>query len=165
MRAALVTILIAGCGSEAVLVRVEDPEGVASSADRIVVGADPKDGEEVPLGRIRFPLTFTLVGEGTGIVTVEARAGDVAVARGSGDVAFAPNAAPIAIELRQLCEEVTECKNHSFCRPKICSDGLCGDAPDPCPAVDDGCVRVTCIEESRACEVDDARTPGCSAGG
>jgi len=139
------------------VVRVEDPAGLAAGADALVTGLAQQETRAIPLEGHGFPVTFSVSRPEafTGVLIVEARAGDRTVARGRATISLAagrPSA--VIVTLAKLCVVEADCGDDTYCDGvTTCVDETCVAGPPPCTDLPAACATTRCIEAMRTCEV------------
>src|SRR5262245_55463991 len=107
---------LSGCSASHVVVTVEDPDGVASTADSLPIGFEADRLDDLrPLAGAEFPLTFALAYHDPVMLTVwvEARVGALAVARGSTPASLEDKTtAAITLRLGRACVRNAECSDN-----------------------------------------------------
>lgn len=162
---AVVSGLLA-CSPAGALVQVEDPEAVATQANRLEVWTSARstpEGFEVP--EDGFPLTFVLTGEvgDAGTVFVSALDGTRRVGVGATDVWLSRSSPGLVIALEPACARDAECSDQLFCNgEERCELGFCVQGGLPCGPALEGCVSWACAEEAQVClpEVEPALDDG-----
>jgi cysteine-rich repeat protein len=150
----LATVLLLGaCGTRPpfVVLTIEDPESVATDADRIAVGTDPTDLKTTKPDKMGFPLTLSVTAPKTGEreLWVEARNGVSGEVKGRArtKATFKREGTPTAtVQLARVCADAAPCDDGVFCNgAEVCSEGMCGPASSPC-AANVECATSTCVE-------------------
>ncbi len=151
-------LTLAACAPPAHLVlTVEDPDVAAEAADRLYCGLAADDLRRVDLDRdLSFPVRFTVAAASGGdkTVFVEARAGEVILAKGNAVLAFARQGTPTGrVELARVCDVDDDCFDELFCDGTgFCRGGVCAYEDKPC-ASNFACVISECLEEQKRCDV------------
>ncbi len=155
----LAAIVACGCADHAyVLLRVEDPLGIAADSTTVAVQNDASTAEATSIVGKRFPVTLTLVDRNgaQAVLWVEAL-GPADTIRGRGQVAVAFHAGrtgSAVVALAPPCNEDAQCDDGSFCNGvEHCVSRVCVVGERPCPPSPFACVDVSCLEEGDTCIV------------
>jgi hypothetical protein len=180
MRLSALLSLLACDDRHVVVLTIEDPLGLAASAEVLAFGDRIGDlTEERPIDGRAFPITVAMTARSpvSGPLYVEARSRGTVRARGSGVVRFAETN-PLEIRLAMPCsiDGEAECQNGVFCdgRERCGAEGTCGPGDPPCADPNLWCIEITCVEAALACSVrvdrsiidfDPCAVPACAADG
>lgn len=149
-------VLLFGCEAAAphAVVTVEDPLGVARTADALQIGSFDEPPVTKPLTG-GLPATFLLTHDKVGVLPIQVdalSAGEV-VARAAGEVDLSAGAAQLT--LQRPCGEDAECDDDDFCTGvERCIDGICAGGGSPCSIGTslEGCVSAgTCDPATKSC--------------
>jgi cysteine-rich repeat protein len=141
-----------GCSESFVVVTVEDPDGLATQADALLVG-EPGEQERYAL-TAGLPETYVVKGAPERVFDhwVEAVGGDTVLARGYAQLRLpASDAVNATVTLSTPCDDDAVCDDGVFGNgEERCEDRVCV-AGEGCPASPVDCADVVPDEEARLC--------------